>query len=55
MKIIIPVQLVPDRVEEIVINKDKNGFELGDMVWMLNEFDDHAIEQGILAQRERRR
>jgi electron transfer flavoprotein beta subunit len=48
MKIIIPVQLVPDRVEEIVINKDKNGFELGDMVWMLNEFDDHAIEQGIL-------
>jgi electron transfer flavoprotein beta subunit len=48
MKIIVPVQLVPDRVEEIVINKDKNGFELSDMVWMLNEFDDHAIEQAIL-------
>src|SRR5512139_3325936 len=48
MKIIVPVQLVPDRVEEIVINKQQNGFELGDMVWMLNEFDDHAIEQAIL-------
>jgi len=48
MKIVIPIQLVPDRVEEIIINKEGNGFDLGEMVWMLNEFDDHAVEQGIL-------
>ena len=48
MKILIPVQVVPDRVEEIVINKQKTGFELGDIAWILNEFDDHAIEEGIL-------
>jgi electron transfer flavoprotein beta subunit len=48
MKIVIPVQLVPDRVEEIVINKNKSGFELGDIAWILNEFDDHAVEQGII-------
>ena len=48
MKIVIPVQVVPDGVEEIVINKEKNGFELEEIVWILNEFDDHAIEQGII-------
>ena len=48
MKIVIPVQVVPDRVEEIVINKQKTGFELGDIAWILNEFDEHAIEEGIL-------
>ena len=48
MKIVIPLQLVPDGVEEIVINKEKNGFELEEIVWILNEFDDHAIEQGII-------
>ncbi len=48
MKIVIPVQVVPDRVEEIVINKQKSGFELEEIAWILNEFDDHAIEEGIL-------
>lgn len=48
MKIVIPIQVVPDRVEEIVINAKKNGYELEEIAWILNEFDEHAVEQGIL-------
>jgi electron transfer flavoprotein beta subunit len=48
MNIIVPVKLVPDLVEELSI--DDNGTAL-DTAWMrmiINEFDDHAIEQAIL-------
>ncbi len=48
MNIVIPVKLVPDLVEELAI--DDSGAAL-DTAWLsliLNEFDDHAIEQGIL-------
>jgi electron transfer flavoprotein beta subunit len=48
MKIIVPVQLVPDLVEEMVIAKNGSGFDLEELAWILNEFDDHAIEQAIL-------
>ncbi|MEW5830664.1 MAG: electron transfer flavoprotein subunit beta/FixA family protein [Chloroflexota bacterium] len=48
MNIIVPVKMVPDLVEELTI--DPGGAAL-DTAWMrliLNEFDDHAIEQAIL-------
>ena len=48
MKIVVPMNLVPDLVEELTI--DDNGTTL-DMTWLrltINEFDDHAIEQAIL-------
>jgi len=48
MNIVIPIKLVPDLVEDLAI--DDSGAAL-DMAWLsliLNEFDDHAIEQGIL-------
>lgn len=48
MNIIILAKLVPDLVEELTI--DPSGVAL-DMAWLrliINEFDDHAIEQGIL-------
>lgn len=48
MNIVILVKLVPDLVEELSI--DGNGVAL-DTAWLrliINEFDDHAIEQGIL-------
>lgn len=48
MKIIVPIKMVPDLVEELSI--DPSGAAL-DTAWMrliLNEFDDHAIEQAIL-------
>ena len=48
MNIIVPIKMVPDLVEELSI--DPSGAAL-DTTWMrliLNEFDDHAIEQAIL-------
>jgi electron transfer flavoprotein beta subunit len=48
MNIVVTAKLVPDLVEELEI--DDSGAAL-DMTWMrliINEFDEHAIEQGIL-------
>lgn len=48
MKIVVPIKLVPDLVEELEI--DASGAAL-DTTWLrliINEFDDHAIEQAIL-------
>jgi electron transfer flavoprotein beta subunit len=48
MNIIVPIKMVPDLVEELSI--DPSGAAL-DTAWMrliLNEFDDHAVEQAIL-------
>jgi electron transfer flavoprotein beta subunit len=48
MNIIVPVKLVPDLVEELSI--DASGIAL-DTAWLrmiVNEFDDHAIEQAII-------
>jgi len=48
MKIVVPIKFVPDLVEELAI--DPSGAAL-DTTWLrliINEFDDHAIEQAIL-------
>jgi electron transfer flavoprotein beta subunit len=48
MNIIVPFKLVPDLVEEITV--DASGTAL-DTMWLrliINEFDDHAIEQAVL-------
>jgi electron transfer flavoprotein beta subunit len=48
MKIVVLAKLVPDLVEELEI--DDSGTAL-DMTWLrliINEFDDHAIEEAIL-------
>ncbi|HJW89232.1 MAG TPA: hypothetical protein VJ436_01180 [Anaerolineales bacterium] len=48
MNIVVLVKLVPDLVEELIISE--SGAAL-DQTWMrlvINEFDDHAIEQAIL-------
>jgi len=48
MKIAVPVKFVPDLVEEITV--DPSGVSL-DTSWLrlvINEFDDHAVEQAIL-------
>ena len=48
MNIVVPIKLVPDLVEELSI--DPGGTAL-DTTWLrmiLNELDDHAIEQAIL-------
>lgn len=48
MNIVVPVKLVPDLVEELTI--DASGAAL-DTTWLrliINEFDDHAIEQAVI-------
>lgn len=48
MNIIVTVNLIPDLVEELTINESGTAL---DMTWLrliLNEFDDHALEQAIL-------
>src|SRR5512133_1025406 len=48
MKILVPVQFVPDLVEELVIDPGGSRLDPYSIRWKLNEFDDHAIEQAIL-------
>jgi len=48
MKILVPVQFVPDLVEELVIDASGDRLDPYSIRWKLNECDDHAIEQAIL-------
>ena len=48
MKIVVPVKLVPDLVEELEIDPSGKALDLTWMRMVLNEFDSHAIEQAIL-------
>jgi electron transfer flavoprotein beta subunit len=48
MKILVPVQFVPDLVEELVIDASGDRLDPYSIRWKLNEFDEHAIEQAIL-------
>jgi electron transfer flavoprotein beta subunit len=48
MNIIVPVKLVPDLVEELSIDANGNALDTAWMRMIVNEFDDHAIEQAIL-------
>jgi electron transfer flavoprotein beta subunit len=48
MKIAVPVQFVPDLVEELIIDAQGNRLDPYAIRWILNEFDDHAIEQAVI-------
>lgn len=48
MKMLVPIQFVPDLVEELLIDEQGSGLDPSAVRWMLNEFDDHALEQAIL-------
>ena len=48
MNIIVPVKLVPDLVEELEIDETGTALDTAWLSLILNEFDDHAIEQAIL-------
>ena len=50
MNTVIPVQLVPDLVEELLINAEGVALDRDWLQLIISEFDDHAIEQGILLQ-----
>ncbi|RJP55984.1 MAG: electron transfer flavoprotein subunit beta/FixA family protein [Anaerolineaceae bacterium] len=48
MNIVVLIKLVPDLVEELTIDSGGAGLDLTFARWIINEFDDHALEQGIL-------
>jgi electron transfer flavoprotein beta subunit len=48
MKIIVPVKLVPDLVEELTIDDSGAALDTSWLRLIINEFDDHAMEQAIL-------
>lgn len=48
MNIIVPVRFVPDLVEELEIDETGAALDETFLDLILNEFDDHAIEQAIL-------
>jgi electron transfer flavoprotein beta subunit len=48
MKIVTAIQMVPDLVEDLVIDPDGNHLDPYSVRWVINELDDFAIEQAIL-------
>jgi len=48
MNIIVPVKLVPDLVEELTIDASGAAIDTAWLRMIVNEFDDHAIEQAII-------
>jgi electron transfer flavoprotein beta subunit len=48
MNIIVLAKLVPDLVEELSIDPSGKALDIAWLRMIINEFDDHAIEQGIL-------
>lgn len=48
MNIVVLAKLVPDLVDELTIDPSGAALDLTFARWIISEFDDHAIEQGIL-------
>ncbi len=47
MRIIVPMKMVPDLVEDLELNDDGTGLDPDETEIKLNEFDDHALEEAI--------
>jgi len=52
MNIIVAVKQVPDLVEELEINVEGTGLDPDVLSFVLNEFDDHALEEALLLKEE---
>lgn len=48
MNIVVLIKLVPDLVEELTIDDSDTNLDMDWVRLIINEFDDHAIEQAIL-------
>jgi electron transfer flavoprotein beta subunit len=48
MNIVVPIKLVPDLVEEIVIDESEAALDTTWMRLAVNETDEHAVEQALL-------
>ena len=47
MKVIVPLKLVPDLVEDLEVDGSGKALDKEDLKFKLNEFDDHALEEAI--------
>ncbi len=52
MDIVVLLRPVPDPVEELELNDDGNDLDRDYLGFVLNEFDDHALEEGLLLKEE---
>lgn len=48
MNIVVAVKQVPDLAEGIEINAEGTGLDADTLMYRLNEFDEHAVEQAVL-------
>jgi electron transfer flavoprotein beta subunit len=48
MDIAVLLRTVPDPVEELELDDDETGLDLDYLGFVLNEFDDHALEEALL-------
>ncbi len=48
MRIVVCCKLVPDLVEELELNEEGTDLNREYLRWVLNEFDDHAVEEALL-------
>jgi electron transfer flavoprotein beta subunit len=48
MNIVVPIKIVPDLVEELAIDSSGAALDASWLRLIINEFDDHAMEQAIL-------
>ena len=48
MKIVVPIKFVPDLVEELSIDPGGTALDTSWLRLIINEFDDHAVEQAVL-------
>ncbi len=52
MDIVVALKQVPDLVEELEINDEGTGLDPDVLSFVLNEFDDHALEEALLLKEE---
>ena len=48
MNIVVPVKLVPDLVEDLEIDESGTALDASWLRLILNEVDEHALEQALL-------
>ncbi len=49
MHIVVAIKQVPNLTDELDINADGNGLDHDALDYVLNEFDEHALEEAVLA------
>src|SRR5574341_909146 len=49
MNIIVPIKQVPNLTDDLEINGEGTGLDHDAVQYVLNEFDEHAIEEAVLA------